>query len=305
VIAELSAVGALAAAGASARWNWWRPAVTGGMPTLMYHKIGDYPPGSELKKLWVATADFRRQLQYLKDHGYTSINFVDWRDAEKSVKPLPAKPVLITFDDGYMNNYELAYPLLREFGMKGCVFLVYEMMDQHNAWHDPASEPWLKMLTWAQIKEMQDSGVIEFGSHTMKHRNLAALPLDEVRWELTESKKRLEDKLGRDGRLRLSVRLRRLQARGPRRRARGGLPLRFLRQAGHHRAPVEARGRGRQAPADPWRRQHVRLSPEHDARQSAVLTGAPGLTVLPPDRNRDRFAPEGLHIRLFPRIAAV
>lgn len=198
MIAELSAVGALAAAGASARWNWWRPAVTGGMPTLMYHKIGDYPPGSELKKLWVATADFRRQLQYLKDHGYTSINFVDWRDAEKSVKPLPAKPVLITFDDGYMNNYELAYPLLREFGMKGCVFLVYEMMDQHNAWHDPASEPWLKMLTWAQIKEMQDSGVIEFGSHTMKHRNLAALPLDEVRWELTESKKRLEDKLGRE-----------------------------------------------------------------------------------------------------------
>jgi len=186
------------AAAASARWNWWRPVVSGGMPVLMYHKIGDYPPGSGLKKLWVTAEDFRRQLSYLQDHDYTAITPSDWRDAEKGLKPLPEKPVMITFDDGYMNNHDLAYPLLREFGMKGCVFLVYETMEKHNAWHDPSSEPWLKMLTWPQIREMQDSGVIEFGSHTMRHRNLAQLPLDEVRWELVESKKRLEDKLGRE-----------------------------------------------------------------------------------------------------------
>ncbi|OGR91457.1 MAG: hypothetical protein A2V88_06625 [Elusimicrobia bacterium RBG_16_66_12] len=187
-----------AAAAASARWNWWRPVVSGGMPTLMYHKIGDAPPGSRLKKLWVAADDFRRQLDYLKEHGYTAVTPSDWRDAEKGLGPLPEKPVLITFDDGYMNNYEIAYPLLREAGMKGCVFLVYETLDKHNAWHDPASEPWLKMLTRAQVREMQDSGVIEFGSHTMRHRNLAAIPLDETRWELAESKKRLEDELGRE-----------------------------------------------------------------------------------------------------------
>lgn len=197
MIAELAGLGAAAAA-VSARWNWWRPTVTGGMPTLMYHKVGDAPPGSKLGKLWVSTEDFRRQLTYLRDHGYTAIDFRDWRDAEKGVKPLPDKPVLITFDDGYMNNYELAYPILREFGMKGCVFLVYETMDKHNGWHDPASEPWLKMLTWAQIREMQDSGVIEFGSHTMRHRNLDAIPLEDAKWELEESKRRLEDKLGRE-----------------------------------------------------------------------------------------------------------
>jgi|CXWL01.1.fsa_nt_gi peptidoglycan/xylan/chitin deacetylase (PgdA/CDA1 family) len=197
MIAEAAVLGAVAAA-ASARWNWWRPSVSNGMPTLMYHKIGDYPPGSKLAKLWVTAADFRRQLAYLKENGYTSIDFRDWRDAEKGLKPLPEKPVLITFDDGYMNNYELAYPILREFGMKGCIFLVYETMDKHNSWHDPATEPWLKMLTWAQIHEMQDCGVIEFGSHTMRHRNLETLSLDEVRWELTESKRRLEEKLGRE-----------------------------------------------------------------------------------------------------------
>lgn len=187
-----------AATAASARWNWWRPVVTDGLPVLMYHKIGDYPPGSHLKKLWVTAEDFRRQLAYLKEHDYTAITPSDWRDAEKGLKTLPEKPVMITFDDGYMNNHEIAYPLLREFGMKGCVFLVYETMDKHNAWHDPASEPWLKMLTWTQVREMQDSGVIEFGSHTMRHRNLAQIPLDEVRWELVESKKRLEDTLGRE-----------------------------------------------------------------------------------------------------------
>jgi len=196
-LAALAALGA-AAAGASARWNWWRPVVNGGLPTLMYHKIGEYPPGSRLKKLWVTVADFRRQLEYLRGRGYTPITFSEWRDAEKGLKPLPKKPVLITFDDGYQNNYELAYPLLREFGMKGNVFLVYETMDQHNAWHDPATEPWLRMLTWAQIREMQDSGVVEFGSHTMRHRDLSAIPLEEARWEMTESKKRLEDKLGRE-----------------------------------------------------------------------------------------------------------
>lgn len=187
-----------AAAAASARWNWWRPVVSGGLPALMYHKIGDPPPGSALAKLWVRAADFRRQISYLKEHGHTSITFSDWRDAEKGLKALPEKPVLITFDDGYMNNFELAYPILRESGMKGNVFLVYETMDGHNAWHDPASEPWLKMLTWEMVRQMQDCGVIEFGSHTMRHRNLASIPLDEARWELTQSKERLEDKLGRE-----------------------------------------------------------------------------------------------------------
>ena len=198
MIAEAVALGAAAAAGASARWNWWRPVVTGGLPVLMYHKIGTPPPGSELKKLWVSPEKFRAQLGWLRDHGYETATFSGWRDAEKGIKPLPEKPVLITFDDGYADNHEAAFPILREFGMKGCVFLVYETLDKHNAWHDPKTEPWQRMLTWAQVKEMQDSGVFEFGSHTMGHRCLTEIPLEDARWELAESKKRLEDKLGRE-----------------------------------------------------------------------------------------------------------
>ncbi|OGR83173.1 MAG: hypothetical protein A3J74_00960 [Elusimicrobia bacterium RIFCSPHIGHO2_02_FULL_57_9] len=167
------------------------------MPALMYHKIGDYPPGSQLRKLWVTVKNFRKQMEYLKTQGFNPIHFADWHAAEKGSKPLPANPVLITFDDGYANNYESAFPILREFDFKANIFLVYETMDSHNSWHDPAGEPWIPMLSWKQAEEMQNSGLIEFGSHTMKHRNLPAISMDETRWELNESKKRLEEKLGR------------------------------------------------------------------------------------------------------------
>jgi peptidoglycan/xylan/chitin deacetylase (PgdA/CDA1 family) len=198
VIAALLSTATVVAAGLSARWNWWRPKVSGGIPTLMYHKVGDHPPGSQLAKLWVTADEFRRQMLYLKEHGYTTLTFSELRDAEEGKRQMPSKPALVTFDDGYANNYELAYPILKELGLKGNIFLVYETIDSHNSWHNPDSEPWIPMLTWTQVREMQDSGVVEMGSHTMSHKNLPTLPLEEVRWQLGESKKRLEEKLGRE-----------------------------------------------------------------------------------------------------------
>ena len=195
--AAISTAGVIAAA-LSARWNWWRPKVSGGIPTLMYHKIGDSPKGSRLAKLWVTAEDFRRQMRYLKEHVYTTLTFSQLRAAEENKRPMPDKPVLVTFDDGYANNYELAYPILKELGLKGNIFLVYETIDSHNSWHNPDSEPWIPMLTWAQTREMQDSGVIEMGSHTMSHKNLPTLALEDTRWQVVESKKRLEEKLGQE-----------------------------------------------------------------------------------------------------------
>lgn len=191
-----ASIAAVVAAAASARWNWWRPR-TKGIPTLMYHKIGDSPIASQLKKLWVSENDFRKQMLYLKKHNYTSMTFSELEKAETGLAEMPAKPVIITFDDGYANNYELAYPILKELGHKGNIFLVYDTIDRHNAWHNPETEPWLRMLTWDQVLAMQESGVVEFGSHTMGHRNLTTIPLEEARWELFESKARLEGKLGR------------------------------------------------------------------------------------------------------------
>lgn len=70
MLGEMGAVaGGLAVLGVSARWNWWRLPQTG-LPVLMYHKVGDPPEGSRLKKLWVSVEEFRWQMDYLKRHGY-------------------------------------------------------------------------------------------------------------------------------------------------------------------------------------------------------------------------------------------
>lgn len=185
-----------AAAAFSARWNWWRPRI-GGLAVPMYHKIGDAPRGSKLKKLWVAEDDFRRQCAALVKDGWTSLHFSELAAIRDGRRPLPKKPVVITFDDGYENNFTAAHPVLKEFGLKANLFLVYETTGRHNAWHDPATEPWQRMLDWAQVREMLDSGVWDVGSHTMRHAHLPSLGFEDAAWEIGESKKRLEDKLGR------------------------------------------------------------------------------------------------------------
>jgi len=198
MIGALAAVGGLAAVGASLRWNWWRPPVSEGIPTLMYHKFGDPPRGSTLAKLWVAAADFRRQMRYLKERGYTTLTFTELRDIELGKLQRPAKPCLVTVDDGYENNYTVAYPIVKELGLKFNIFLVYETIESYNSWHNPQGEHWIPMMTWAQIREMQDSGHCEFGSHTMRHKNLPQVSLEDAKWEIEESKKKIEEKLGRE-----------------------------------------------------------------------------------------------------------
>ncbi len=187
----------LAALAVSARWTWWRPAAPG-LRVLCYHKIGTPPKGSKLKELWVSPEKFRAQVKYLLDHGYTTILFSDLLKAHKGGAPLPEKAVLITFDDGYENNYLHAWPILKELGAKGNIYVVFNTIGKVNSWHNPASEPWVNMATLAQLKEMQDSGVIEYGSHTMNHPHLSALKPDDAAWEIAESKRQLEALFGRE-----------------------------------------------------------------------------------------------------------
>lgn len=196
MIKELLAVAAFSGAAlASARWTWWRGPVPG-LPVLVYHKIGNPPAGSKLKALWVTPEKFRSQVAWLIANGYTTVLFSDLLKAHKGEKPLPEKAALITFDDGYENNYTHAYKILRELGAKGNIFVVYNTIGKANLWHDTGTEPWIDMAGLAMLREMRESGVIEFGSHTMNHPNLEKLPLEDAEWEMTESKKQLETALG-------------------------------------------------------------------------------------------------------------
>ncbi|MBV9080968.1 MAG: polysaccharide deacetylase family protein, partial [Elusimicrobia bacterium] len=109
--------------------------------------------------------------------------------------PLPAKPVLITFDDGYQNNYTEAFPILRDFGFRATLYVVVQTVGWDNKWHNPASETRIPMVSWAQLKEMKDAGW-EIGSHTMNHPNLEKTELKEVKREVEKSRAVIAEFLG-------------------------------------------------------------------------------------------------------------
>jgi len=195
VIAEafLTTAG-LALAGFSARWNWWRPAAAG-LPLLMYHKVGEPPAGSALRKLWVSTAQFRRQMTYLKNRGYAPLTLTEAAAHLDAGRPLPREGVVITFDDGYKNNLENAYPILADFGWKAVIYIVVNAVGKDNFWHDPVHEARIPMLDWDGVRRLSRAGW-EIGSHTMNHKRLSLLSPAEARAELVQSRAALAEKLG-------------------------------------------------------------------------------------------------------------
>ena len=175
----------------SARWNWWRKK-TEGVAILMYHKTGDPPAGSKLKKLWVSRKKFDAQMAYLKNKGYEVITFKDI--AEGRVMD-GAKKVVITFDDGYRNNYTEAFPVLQKYGFKAVFYVVSSTIGKKNLWHDADIEQPLEMMTAPDIKEMSAAGM-EIGGHTVSHKNLSRLDDAEAEREIAENKEELEKLTG-------------------------------------------------------------------------------------------------------------
>lgn len=145
-----------------------------GIPILMYHCVDDDVFG--VSNLFVSISTFERQIKYLKESGYTSVTFKDLENTTdmKKIK----KPVMITFDDGYKDNYTCAYPILKKYGFKATIFLISSAIGHE------------KFLSPSEILEMQDC--VEFGSHTVKHHQLGKMKSNEVDYELRESKRVIE-----------------------------------------------------------------------------------------------------------------
>lgn len=179
--------------GFSMRWAWWLKSKKG-LKVLVYHKIGYPPRESNLKELWVTPEKFDSQISYLTEKGYRLVGFSDLKKIYENSEPVD-NIVVITFDDGYENNYIYAYPILKKYEAKGNIFVVYNTIGKTNIWHNPSTEPWINMATKDQIIEMDRSGVIEFGSHTMNHPRLENIEHDNAVWEIKESKKQLENLL--------------------------------------------------------------------------------------------------------------
>jgi peptidoglycan/xylan/chitin deacetylase (PgdA/CDA1 family) len=152
---------------------------------LMYHDVTDHP------SVYFDTNPkaFRKQLQQLKDVGANVVPLADVYEHFKTGTPLPEKAVVLTFDDGYLGHYQNAYPLLKKFNYPATFFVHTGFVGVNTA---------REHMTWEQLKELDGSGLISVASHTVTHpEDLRKLDDATVEKELNDSKKALEEKLGR------------------------------------------------------------------------------------------------------------
>jgi peptidoglycan/xylan/chitin deacetylase (PgdA/CDA1 family) len=164
---------------------------------LMYHKVNDLWPNP----ITVPTAVFGEQMTLLGELGYVPVSLERVRDHYVDGLPLPERAVLITFDDGYRDNLENAFPVLAAHGYPAVVFVPIAYLDDSRPL--PHEEPLLRAgirnptLTWELLPELEAGGV-RIEAHGIGHRRLAELTPDEALREITTSKFRLEERLGRE-----------------------------------------------------------------------------------------------------------
>ncbi len=159
---------------------WGTPAaaqVLNGIPVLLYHHVGG---GSDMPELTVSATEFDRQLGLLKDRGFRTISLEDFLSYMKGEQiNLPDKPIVVTFDDGYEDNFTTALPILEKYRYKATLFMVGVNFDR------------TKRLSRPQIREMAAS-IFSIEGHSMTHPDLTTLSGDKARWEIAESKRLAE-----------------------------------------------------------------------------------------------------------------
>lgn len=156
------------------------------VPILMYHHVCPVSIGCGLG-LRVRPSDFDAQMRYLSEHGYHAITLGELVKNIRGGGKIPNSPIVITFDDGYDDVYQYAFPILRKYGFTATVFLVSSWLDYPGKY---------KVLSWEQARIMSEYG-IEFGSHTLSHPNLLQLPTYKAKEEISESRAALERHLGK------------------------------------------------------------------------------------------------------------
>jgi peptidoglycan/xylan/chitin deacetylase (PgdA/CDA1 family) len=151
------------------------------IPVLMFHSITNVK-GNELQ---TSKEQFKQEMQYLKDKGYTTLTLTEVYDFFQKDKPIPKKSVVITFDDGYLDNYTNAYPILKQFGFKATIFDITSTVDTSANY-----------LNSAQLKELSSNG-IDIEPHTITHPYLNKLSYDQQYKELKISKDFIETLLSK------------------------------------------------------------------------------------------------------------
>ncbi len=164
------------------------------IPVLMYHRVTDGRPPQTKHGIYITTTDFERQLRSLKRRNCQTITFSDLASFKRGKGELPRKPIILTFDDGYRDNYLNAFPLMKQFGMKAVIFIVGNPKIRKNIWDVHDGEPEVELMRDKEILEMSANG-FEFGAHSMNHRSLTELDDEEAFREISGCKRSLEKRL--------------------------------------------------------------------------------------------------------------
>lgn len=156
-------------------------------PVIMYHSVRPHPDKAD--RLAVSSEAFERQMRFLRQWRYRVVPLEELAALVKSGKKVPSRTLAITFDDGYKDNYTYAFPVLRKYGIPATLFVIT----------DEVGRPQGDRLSWGEIKEMQDSGLVTVGSHCLGPEPLVKIKSeDEVRRQIFDSRKILEQRLGRE-----------------------------------------------------------------------------------------------------------
>lgn len=176
-----------------ASWQETEPAWDGTLrrirvPILMYHYVSPLPEDADEYRidLTIAPDTFRAHMEYLFYEGYSPISLYRLHDALLTGAELPAKPVVLTFDDGYIDHYTNVFPVLKQYGFTGTFFIITGRADAG----DPA------YLSWDQIREMSDSGM-SMEPHTKTHQSLRERDHDFLVYEMLGSLESLQAYTGR------------------------------------------------------------------------------------------------------------
>jgi len=139
------------------------------IPILVYHSVADDGPEG-LSRYRVSPEAFRKQMLFLRQNGFHTISLSDCVDHLLERKSFAGRPIVITFDDGYQNFADNAWPILTRNGFGATMFVVTNKVGNYADWDEQPCEA-LRLMDWATIKRLHEEGV-EFGSHTANHANL-------------------------------------------------------------------------------------------------------------------------------------
>ncbi len=148
------------------------------IPVVMYHSIGIVDREWHWNFLTCPYKVFEDQLKWLKKTGYSTLNFQEVYDYIINEIPVPKKSVFLTFDDGYLDNYVFAYPLLKKYGMKGTIFVNSDFVDKRKVLRRTINDidinnvedlDYLGFCSWDELKKIDKEGVLDVQSHAKTH----------------------------------------------------------------------------------------------------------------------------------------